>query len=131
VIGLDTNVLVRYLAQDEPDQAARAARVMEQTVSAEEPGFIGLVVLVETVWVLQRLYRATADEIAVTVGNLLGSPVLVVERRDVVARAVAMAKQTGARFGDALIAAAALEAGCARTVTFDRRALRAGMTLVD
>jgi hypothetical protein len=63
MIGLDTNVLVRYLTQDDPDQAARATRVVEQELTADTPGFIGLVVLVETAWVLQRLYRASAEEI--------------------------------------------------------------------
>jgi predicted nucleic-acid-binding protein len=131
VIGLDTNVLVRYLTQDEPDQAARATRVIEQDVSEEQPGFIGLVVLIETVWVLQRLYRATAGEIIDTISHLLGSPVLVVESREVVARALVNAKRNEAGFADALIAASAHEAGCTRTVTFVRRGVRAGMTLLD
>jgi predicted nucleic-acid-binding protein len=131
MIGLDTNVLVRYLAQDEPDQAARATCVLEQEVSEAQPGFIGLVVLIETVWVLQRLYRATTDEIIATVSEMLGSPVLVVERRDVVARALVTAKQSDAGFAGAVIAASALDAGCSRTVTFDRGAVRVGMTLLD
>jgi predicted nucleic-acid-binding protein len=130
VIGLDTNVLVRYLAQDEPHQAARATRVMEREVSEAEPGFIGLVVLIETVWVLQRLYKATADEIAATVGDLLGCPVLVVENRDVVARALGIARHGDVGFADAVISESARIAGCTRTVTFDRRAVRAGMTLL-
>ena len=56
MIGLDTNVLVRYLVQDEANQSARATRLIERELSEREPGFIGLIVLVETCWVLKRLY---------------------------------------------------------------------------
>lgn len=71
MIGLDTNVLVRYLTQDDPAQAARATRLMEQELSENEPGYVGLVALAETTWVLQRLYRASAAEIRDTVADLL------------------------------------------------------------
>jgi predicted nucleic-acid-binding protein len=131
LIGLDTNVLVRYLAQDDPGQAARATRVFEQEFTEEAPGFIGLVVLVETVWVLQRLYRASAEEIRETVNDLLGSRTVVVENRDVVARALGISKKSSCGFADAIIAASALGAGCDRVMTFDRGAVRAGMTLVE
>ena len=87
MIGLDANVLVRYLTQDHPDQAARATRVVEQELAEDAPGFIGLVVLVELAWVLQRLYRASPEEIRETATDLLGSRAIVVENRDVVARA--------------------------------------------
>lgn len=131
MIGLDTNVLIRYLTQDDPDQAARATRVVEQELKVDSPGFIGLVVLAETAWVLQRLYSATFDEIHETVTDLLGSRTIVVENRDVVARALALSKQSSCGFADAIIAASALTASCDKVVTFDRGAVRAGMTLVD
>lgn len=50
MIGLDTNVLVRYLAQDDPTQSPRATEIIEQEISKEKPGYISSVVLVETVW---------------------------------------------------------------------------------
>jgi predicted nucleic-acid-binding protein len=131
MIGIDTNVLVRYLAQDDPDQAAQATRLIEQQLSQTTQGFIGLVVLVETIWVLQRLYRASADEIHATVADLLGSPVIFLENRPAVVRALALARQSACGVVDAVIAASALGAGCDRVMTFDRRAVRAGMTLVD
>lgn len=130
MIGLDTNVLVRYLAQDDPDQAARATEVVEQELTEDSPGFIGLVVLVETSWVLQRLYRASAEEIRETVNDLLGSSRIVVENRDVVARALATCEKNACGFADALIAASAWSAGCKKIVSFDRGAVRAGMRLV-
>ena len=130
MIGLDTNVLVRYLAQDDLDQAACATRVIERELTEDSPGFVGLVVLVETTWVLQRRYRASAEEIRETVNDLLGSRSIVVENRDVVARALAMCEKSACGFADAVIAASALSAGCRSIVSFDRGAVRAGMTLV-
>ena len=63
MIGIDTNVLVRFLTQDDPEQSALASDVFERELSARNPGFIGLVVLAETVWVLQSAYDATSDEV--------------------------------------------------------------------
>jgi predicted nucleic-acid-binding protein len=131
MIGLDTNVLVRYLAQDDPEQAEHATRLVEQELSEDTPGFVGLIVLVETVWVLQRLYRASLEEIRETVADLLASRTLVIESRDIVARALAVSKQETCGFADALIAASALSAGCDKVVSFDRGAVRAGMSLLS
>ena len=131
MIGLDTNVLVRYLTQDDPDQAARATRVVERELTEDTPGFIGLVVLVETVWVLQRLYRASAEEIRETVTDLLGSRTIVVENRDVVTRALALSRQNSCGLADAIIAASASNAGCDKVISFDRGAVHAGMSLVE
>lgn len=131
MIGLDTNVLVRYLAQDDPEQAARATQVIEEELSEANPGFIGLVVLIETVWVLQRLYQATAEEIRDTVNDLLGSRRILVEHRDVVARALKIAEESSCGLADAVIAASAFAAGCTEILSFDRRAVRAGMRLVE
>lgn len=134
MIGLDTNVLVRYLAQDEPKQAARATRLIEEELSVSEPGFISLVVLVELCWVLKRLYSASADELLETVEDLLNTPRFQLDRRDVVAATVQFMKagesaKTG--FADALIAQLAAAQGCSRIVSFDKAAVRyAGMALL-
>lgn len=128
--GLDTNVLVRYLAQDDAAQSARATRLIEQELSEREPGFIGLVVVVETCWVLRRLYGATATELRDTVRDLLGTRQLVVEQRAVVARALARLGEGAGDMADALIAEGAAEAGCSRTVTFDRQGGRLAMELL-
>ncbi|MDB5779352.1 MAG: hypothetical protein JWP79_321 [Polaromonas sp.] len=132
--GLDTNVLVRYLAQDEPKQAARATRLIEEELSVAEPGFISLVVLVELCWVLRRLYSASADELLATVEDLLNTPRFQLERRDVVTATVQFMKAgDGAKagFADVLIAQLAAAQGCSRTVSFDNAAVRyAGMTLL-
>jgi predicted nucleic-acid-binding protein len=130
VIGLDTNVLVRYLAQDEVAQSARATKLIERELSEREPGFIGLIVLVETCWVLKRLYGATAAELHETVRDLLDTRQLAVENRALVARALARAVDGGADLADALIAECAAGAGCRRMVTFDKAAAKAGMALL-
>jgi predicted nucleic-acid-binding protein len=129
VIGLDTNILVRFLMVDDPAQSARAARVME-TLSEEEPGFVSVVVLAETVWVLDRFYRQDRATIADVVQELLSSDSLALEHSAAVAWALGATRDQGADFADALIGAIAAEAGCERTLTFDRRAARLpGFTL--
>ena len=134
MIGLDTNVLVRYLAQDEPKQAVRATRLIEEELSVAEPGFISLVVLVELCWVLKRLYSASADELLTMVEDLLNTPRFQLDRRDVVAATVQFIKaREGAKagFADALIAQLAAAQGCSRMVSFDRATVRsAGMVLL-
>jgi predicted nucleic-acid-binding protein len=134
MIGLDTNVLVRYLAQDDPRQSAAAARLIDKELTVGAPGFVSLVVLAELCWVLSRLYAATPAEIRDTVSDLLSVPQLQVERRAVVQAALRKAgsgKTAKAGLVDSIIAQLALAEGCSRVVTFDRAAVRdAGMTLV-
>jgi len=130
VIGLDTNVVVRYLAQDEPAQSARATRLIERELSEREPGYISLIVLVETCWVLKLLYGATAGELHDAVRDLLDARQLSVESRVAVARALARVLDNGGDIADALITECAMQAGCARTVTFDKAAARLGMVLL-
>ena len=134
MIGLDTNVLVRYLAQDDARQAALVSRLIETELTATRPGFISLVVLAELCWVLHRLYSATMDELIAMLDDLLGTPQFHLERRDVVQAAMSRFKAgTSRKAGvvDALTAQIAESEGCAYTVSFDRAAVRAaGMTLL-
>lgn len=128
MIGLDTNVLVRYLVQDDRAQAARATRLIERELSERRPGYIGLVVLVEMCWVLQRLYAVNAVEIEETIRDLLAARQLVVADRAVVNAALARCSANGGDFADALIDACARAAGCDQVVTFDATAAKVGMT---
>jgi predicted nucleic-acid-binding protein len=134
MVGLDTNVLVRYMAQDDPRQSAIATRLIEKELSPAEPGFISLVVLAELCWVLKRLYSASADELVAAVEDLLNTPQFYLERRDAVIGTVQHMegiKGSKAGFVDALIAQLATAQGCSRTVTFDKVAVRsAGMVLL-
>ncbi len=134
MIGLDTNVLARYLAQDDVRQSAVATRVIEKELSIASPGFISLVVIAELCWVLHRLYSATMDELITMLEDLLGTPQFQIERREVVQAAIQRFKESNNRKSgvtDALIAQIAANAGCTHTVSFDKGAVRsAGMTLL-
>lgn len=125
MIGLDTNVLVRYFTDDEPRQASAARRLIEVRLSRDAPGHVNVVTLAETVWVLQRLYSAGRDEIARVVDSLLAAGNLVVERKALVRRALqGYAAAPAAGFSDCLIAQLNADAGCEATMTFDKRAAK-------
>ena len=122
MIGLDTNVVVRFLAQDDQAQSAIANRLMSR-LNKDEPGFISSVVLAEITWVLSRAYKSKREEIARAVEGLLRSAELIVENADAAYRALAIYQaSTSAEFADALIAETASLAGAAETVTFDKNA---------
>lgn len=130
MIGLDTNVLVRYLMQDDPRQSPRATRLIE-SLHADEPGFVPVVALVELVWVLSASYSLSRAQIATVLETLLRSKELVVDRAEVVAQAVQRYSAGGADFADALIERIATAAGCTSTMTFDAGAVKAAsMSLV-
>jgi len=124
VIGLDTNILVRYLTQDNPIQSARAREIVERRLTEEKPGFVSIVAMVETVWVLQRAYGLRPHEIVGAVERMLQTDVLVVENEQEVFTAMIALKEGQGSFADAVIAALGARVGCSSTLTFDRRALR-------
>jgi len=124
MIGLDTNILVRYLTQDDPVQSAKATYILERRLTPKNPGFVSVVVVVETVWVLDRAYGLTAQEIAAAVERLLQVEVLIIEDEQQVFTAMVALKEGRASFADALIAELGARAGCTRTLTFDQRAGR-------
>lgn len=129
MIGLDTNVLVRYLAQDDPQQSARATRLVEK-LNEDHQGFVSIVVLVELHWVLRRAYHVGAPDLATIIRTLLDAKEIVVQHADVVRRALLRASEQ-ADFPDALISELGESAGCSHTATFDERAGRLhGMRLV-
>lgn len=130
MIGLDTNILVRYITQDDAYQGAAASRVIE-SLSSESPGFVPLVVIAELVWVLQFSYEFSKQEIAEVIEKLLRSTELLVEQTETVAQALRTFRSGRADFPDCLIERCAQAAGCQHAVTFDRRAASiAGMRLI-
>jgi predicted nucleic-acid-binding protein len=124
MIGLDTNVLVRYLAQDDPVESPLATDIIEFRLTEGNPGFISVVAMVETVWVLDRAYGLANDEIAAALERMLQADTLVVENEQQVFTATIALKEGGGSFADALIGALGIKAGCSRTLTFDQTALR-------
>ena len=119
--GLDTNVIVRFLMKDDADQAALATKAFAEFTDAA-PGFVCREVLVELVWVLQKIYRLPRTDIADAVEGLLGAREIVVEVADHVAVAVDRMRKGGPGFADQMIALAGQGAGCEATITFDRKA---------
>jgi predicted nucleic-acid-binding protein len=124
MIGLDTNILARYLAQDDAVQSSKSQQIIERQLSEDNPGFISVIVMVETVWVLDRAYKLSALEIAEAVEGILQTEVLVVEKEQEVFTAMTMLRQGLGSFADALIAQLGSRAGCSKTLTFDRKAAR-------
>jgi predicted nucleic-acid-binding protein len=132
MMGLDTNVLVRYFTQDDPTQSAQATRLIE-SLSSESPGFISVLAMVELVWVLTGCYQTSDDKIGDVLETVLRAKELVVERSDIVWQALnTFRKSTKAGFADCLIERSGHAAGCAYTVTFDRSAATtAGMRQIE
>lgn len=131
MIGLDTNVLVRYIMQDEPKQAAKATKLLE-SFTADAPGFVPLVAVVELCWVLTSCYGADREQVLQVLDVLLRSKQLIVDRADQVVRAMRAYGTGSADFADCLIERVSAAAGCSQTMTFDPTAAKtAGMTLIS
>jgi predicted nucleic-acid-binding protein len=131
LIGLDTNVLVRYIAQDDPRQASGAVRLIEHECSETHPGFLSVVALVELVWVLETCYTSTKAEIVAILQRVLRSRQLVVQSADVVWQAVRLYEGGSADFADCLIDRIAAANECEYTATFDKEAAKAGLRLLE
>jgi predicted nucleic-acid-binding protein len=130
MIGLDTNVVVRYLTHDDAAQASAAVKVMD-SLSSDSPGFLSLIVIVELVWVLEVSYRFKKNEIEQVLETLLRSKELVIERAEIVAQALRKFIAGHADFADCLIERSGHAAECQYTVTFDLKAAgAAGMKLI-
>lgn len=121
MIALDTNILVRYLSQDDPVQCADVDRLMAK-LSARDPGFVCREVLVELVWVLERSYGYAREEIARALEGLLSASELQVECSGDVGAILRLYADKGFGFSDLMIRQASLRAGSQTLVTFDRKA---------
>ncbi|HJP99779.1 MAG TPA: type II toxin-antitoxin system VapC family toxin [Rhodanobacteraceae bacterium] len=121
MIGLDTNVLVRYIVRDDAHQAAAATRFLEGTLGAQHPGFIDNIVLCELFWVLESGYGYTRADITATLQRLLEVDRFRFEAPELAWQALD-ACRNGADFADALLARINEVAGCDYTATFDQRA---------
>jgi predicted nucleic-acid-binding protein len=124
VIGLDTNVLVRFITQDDPQQSRAANEIFATRITRSEPGFVSVVAMVETAWVLERSYRLSDATVAAAIERVLQTENLVIENERAVFAAMTALKDGTGAFADALIGALGADAGCRCTLTFDRTALR-------
>lgn len=121
MIGLGTNVLVRYLTQDDPVQSSQVDDVIER-LSTEQPATISHIVLCELVWVLSRAYQYSREQITEVLHAVLTCQEFQVERIDMAELALLDYQQGNADFSDYLLARRHQQMGAEYTVTFDRKA---------
>lgn len=124
MIGLDTNVLVRYLVQDDKVQGRKAAGRIKGECTVENPGYINCVVMCELFWVLESCYKYSSEEIGLAMENLLKCPQIEVESMDSVWSALRDYRKDGIDFSDALIGEVNHSKGCEQTYTFDKKAAK-------
>lgn len=130
MIGLDTNVLVRYIMQDDPKQSPKAAELIE-SLDGDNPGFVTVVSVLEIYWVLTSCYDLSNEQVKQALGALLRTKQILVDRADQVLRALRVFGDGKADFADCLIERMAAGAGCTRTMTFDVGAAKhAGMSML-
>jgi predicted nucleic-acid-binding protein len=120
-IGVDTNVLLRLVLNDDLKRRAKALAFGE-SLTEESPGFVSLIVLMEFNWALGSRYRQPKERVLSTIGDLIKTETLVFESFDTVVRALEMSRHSRVDFSDALIAERSREFGCSHTVTFDQDA---------
>ena len=121
MIGLDTNVLVRYLTQDDAAQARRAGALIAESTAGGGRCYLSPVVLCELTWVLREAYDQTKSSLLSTLDLLLSTRQFEIGEKDLVRDAVEAFRTGRADFADYLIGAMSRRDGCAETVTFDRR----------
>ena len=124
MIGLDTNILVRFITRDDPELAAAATRLIERRCTAETPGYVYFPVLVELVWALRRVYCYEKTAVAEVIRKLLNAAEFIVEDSETVRLALQDYESGTADFADYLIGRAKRARGVAPTYTFDGRAAR-------
>lgn len=123
MIAIDTNVLVRYLVYDDPEQAM-AARALLEELTSTRPGFICREVTIEFVWVLERSYKFARSEIADVLVELISTDSLIIEAAEDIVGAAIRYRQGGVGFADLMILAAARRVGAGPLYTFDRALAR-------
>jgi predicted nucleic-acid-binding protein len=124
MIGLDTNVLVRFLVRDDESQFERARRLIRREAAAGEPVLINLLVMLETEWVLRSRYDLSKAEILTAFSGLLESIELSFEDERSLEQALFLWKDSNVQFADCLICARNMVLSCPTTATFDAKALR-------
>lgn len=124
MIGLDTNVLIRYLVRDDQAQFERARRLLRRAVEGGEPVMVSLLTLLEMEWVLRSRYALSKKEITATISSLLNAFELTFEDEPSIEEAMHLWKDSTTDFADCLINARNRRLGCRTTATFDRKALQ-------
>lgn len=122
--GLDTNVVVRYLVQDDPMQSAIASHLIEQECSETEQGFICHIVLCEIIWVLKTCYKVPKENLVEIICTLMEVKQLSIQEPQTVWEALQIYQQSNADFSDVLLTKVNQLNGCECTVSFDAKAAK-------
>ena len=122
--GLDTNILIRHIMQDDALQSPKATQIIERNLSEAGPGFISLATILETAWVLESVYRLSPHDIAEAIERLLQIETLLIQNENEVHTAMFALRTGQGSFDDALIGVLGTWAGCEYTLTFDKKASR-------
>ncbi len=129
--GIDTNILIRYLTQDDPEQAKIATRFIEQDCTPDSPGFINHIVLCELVWVLNRCYKTDRQKALSVIEQIMRTIQFQVQDPPIVWKALEFAQNGTADFADYLGVQINQDKGCRQTFTFDQNSAKtAGATLL-
>lgn len=124
MIGIDTNVLVRFLVADDERQFEKARRRIRHESGGGDPVFVSQLVLLECEWVLRSRYGLAKEAILGALSGLLDSTEVRIEDEASVDEALYLWKDSGADFADCLIAAKYRALGCSATISFDPRAAK-------
>jgi predicted nucleic-acid-binding protein len=122
--GLDTNVLVRFVTQDDPEQARRVNALFGAAHASGERFLVNAIVLCELVWVLKSAYGHSRDDIAGVLDAFLETPEVIIEDADLARRALTEWRTLGADFADFFLGHRNIRLGCDVTLTFDGRGTR-------
>jgi predicted nucleic-acid-binding protein len=120
MIGLDTNVLLRYLLEDDPDQTEHAHRAMAQARRRHERMFVSGIVLCEVVWALSTIAGQSKLQILAGLEQIMTTDVFEIEEKDSTLAAIEQFRTGKGDFADYLIGQIHLRRGCLHTLTFDK-----------
>ena len=120
--ALDTNVVIRFLVRDDEQQAKTVYRIFKKTETDREVLYVPLLVLLETLWVLESVYKIPRQEILDSMNDLILMPILEFEAQPAIQSFISSARETKTDLSDLLIAHAAKSAGCECMLTFDKEA---------
>ncbi len=124
MIGVDTNLLVRFLVNDDKNQAKKTLHLFQKAEKRKEKYFVSILVLLELIWVLRAVYKFSREEIIFALENLIAMQVLKLEKLEAVHKTILAAKQKSTDLSDLLIANCSVQAGCDYVLTFDKKAAK-------
>jgi predicted nucleic-acid-binding protein len=125
MIGIDTNILIRYFTQDNLEQAQIVEQIIDNYANSPNSMFVNNIVMCELIWVLERGYKYSKEEIGQVIKQMLSTEEFAFENQELLWLALNQYIQNKLDFSDALIGELNIEFGCSETLTFDQAAIKA------